>query len=88
MAKKTFEESLSRLEQITSELENGDLDLEESLKKFDEGIKLTEFCNKKLEEAHKKVTLLLKKDGEITATPFIPEEPDDKALQNSNSRRR
>lgn len=70
MAKKNFEDSLSRLEIITSELESGDLSLEDSLKKFDEGVKLAEFCNKKLDEAHKKINLLMKKNGDIVSTPF------------------
>ena len=48
MAKKTFEAALARLEQITEELEDGELSLENSLKKFDEGIKLAGFCNEQL----------------------------------------
>jgi exodeoxyribonuclease VII small subunit len=70
MAKKKFEESLNRLEIITNELESGNLSLEDSLKIFDEGIKLAEFCNKKLDEAHTKINLLMKKNGEILSTPF------------------
>jgi exodeoxyribonuclease VII small subunit len=70
MAKKTFESALSRLESITNELEEGELSLEKSLKKFDEGITLVEFCNHKLEEAKSKVDLLLKKDGRLTTEPF------------------
>ena len=70
MAKKTFESALARLEQITKELESGDLSLEASLKKFDEGIKLTEFCNAKLSEARTKVEILLEKDGRLKAEPF------------------
>ncbi|PID41503.1 MAG: exodeoxyribonuclease VII small subunit [Proteobacteria bacterium] len=70
MAKKTFESALSRLEQITEELENGDLSLDVSLKKFDEGIKLTRFCNARLSEARAKVEILLEKDGKITVEPF------------------
>jgi exodeoxyribonuclease VII small subunit len=70
MSKKSFEEALGSLEQITRELENGDLSLEKSLKKFDEGIKLAELCNHKLEEAQQKVDLLLKKDGKLISVPF------------------
>ena len=70
MPKKSFENALAALEQITRELEEGELSLEESLKKFEEGVKLSTFCNKKLDEAQKKVDLLLKKDGAITAVPF------------------
>jgi len=70
MAKKTFEAALARLEQITEELENGDLSLENSLKKFDEGIKLAEFCNSSLAEARLKVEILLEKNGRLEAEPF------------------
>ncbi len=70
MAKKTFEEALERLETITRELEDGDISLEDSLKKFDEGVKLAEFCNKKLDDAQRKVDILLKKNGTLTAEPF------------------
>lgn len=70
MAKKTFESALARLEQIATELEEGDLSLEKSLKKFDEGIVLVHFCNQKLEEARSRVDLLLKKDNTLAAEPF------------------
>lgn len=70
MAKQTFEQALERLEQITRQLEEGDLPLEESLKIFDEGVKLADYCNQKLGEAQKKVDILLKKGGPITAVPF------------------
>ncbi len=70
MAKKTFESALARLEKITEELESGDLSLEASLKMFDEGIKLTEFCNAKLSEARTKVEILLEKNGQLKAEPF------------------
>ncbi len=70
MAKKTFESALSRLESITDELEEGELSLEKSLKKFDEGIALVQFCNQKLEEAKNKVDLLLKKEDRLQAEPF------------------
>jgi exodeoxyribonuclease VII small subunit len=70
MAKQKFEESLARLEQITRDLEEGELSLEESLKIFDEGVKLAEYCNRKLDEAQKRVDLLLKKGGVLTAVPF------------------
>ena len=70
MAKKTFETALARLEEIARELEEGDLTLENSLKKFDEGIKLADFCNTKLTEAKAKVEILLNKDGELKTKPF------------------
>ena len=65
--KKTFETALARLEEITRELEDGELSLDNSLKKFDEGIKLADFCNKKLTEAKARVEILLSKEnGGIT----------------------
>ncbi|NTV15482.1 MAG: exodeoxyribonuclease VII small subunit [Desulfobulbaceae bacterium] len=70
MAKRSFEESLERLERITEELESGSLTLEESLKKFDEGIKLADLCNQTLQEAQQKVNLLLKKNGRLQEVPF------------------
>ena len=74
MAKKNFEDALAQLETITQALEEGDLSLEDALKKFDEGVKLTELCSKKLEEAQKKVDILLKKDGPLLETPFSESE--------------
>ncbi len=70
MAKKTFESALGKLEQITTELEAGELGLEKSLKKFDEGVQLVEFCSTRLEEARSQVELLQKNKGELTAVPF------------------
>ncbi|MFN2366156.1 MAG: exodeoxyribonuclease VII small subunit [Desulfurivibrionaceae bacterium] len=79
MAKKNFEESLAKLERITEELESGDLTLEESLKKFDEGVKLAEFCNHKLDEAQQKVNILLKKDDTFREKPVENESLPDKS---------
>jgi len=70
MAKKSFEDSLEQLEKITNELEQGDLSLEKALKKFDEGIKLAEYCNRKLEDAQKKIDILLNKNGTLKSVPF------------------
>ena len=74
MAKKTFETALSRLEKITEELEDGELSLENSLKKFDEGIKLAGYCTEQLTDARTKVELLLEKDGKLQAIPFDGQE--------------
>lgn len=74
MAKKTFESALARLEEITNELENGELSLENSLKKFDEGIKLAGFCSEQLSEARAKVEMLLDKDGKLDKVPFEGQE--------------
>lgn len=80
MAKKTFESALARLEEITRELEDGDLSLENSLKKFDEGIQLAEFCNSKLSEAQAKVEILLKNNTELRKEPFTENRGGNKAV--------
>ena len=77
MGKKTFENALARLEQITDELEAGDLGLDKSLDKFNEGIALVQFCNSRLEEAKGRVDLLLKKDGHLVTVPFAEEDGGD-----------
>ncbi|MGI6574513.1 MAG: exodeoxyribonuclease VII small subunit [bacterium] len=59
LSKQSFEEALSRLEQVVFELEQGDLELESALNLFAEGIRLTAFCNRKLEEAEGKIQLLI-----------------------------
>jgi exodeoxyribonuclease VII small subunit len=75
MAEKKFEAALARLEDIVKELETGELPLEQSLKLFEEGIKLSRICNKRLNEAERKVEILLKdKAGNITAQPFEEQE--------------
>jgi exodeoxyribonuclease VII small subunit len=71
MAKERFEDALNKLEKIVSQLEEGEISLEESLKLFEEGIRLSRLCNQKLDEAEKKVEILLKgKDGTLNAQPF------------------
>ncbi len=75
MAEKKFEAALARLEEIVQELEKGDIPLEQSLKLFEEGIKLSSICNKRLEEAERKVEILIKdKDSVVKAEPFQEEE--------------
>jgi exodeoxyribonuclease VII small subunit len=64
MAAIKFEEAMARLETIVSELEKGDLPLDESLKIFEEGIKLSKTCLKMLDDAERKVEILIQdKDG-------------------------
>ncbi|NOQ67084.1 MAG: exodeoxyribonuclease VII small subunit [Desulfobacterales bacterium] len=70
MKKKSFEDELAKLEKITKELEEGDLSLEESLKHFDEGVKLAEYCNNKLSDAQRKVEILLKKGDSLEPVAF------------------
>jgi len=73
MPKERFEDALNKLEKIVTKLEEGDVPLEESLRLFEEGIKLSRFCNQKLDEAEKRVEILLKnKEGVLKAQPFDP----------------
>jgi exodeoxyribonuclease VII small subunit len=66
-----FEDSLSQLEELVNALEAGDLSLEESLKAFEKGIRITRECNEALKEATQRVELLTRNDqGDIEATPF------------------
>jgi exodeoxyribonuclease VII small subunit len=75
MAEKKFEAALARLEEIVSSLESGELGLEQSLKLFEEGVKLARVCNTRLEEAERKVEILLKdKSGKIISKPFEEED--------------
>ena len=70
-----FETALKRLEEVVRRLEGGDLSLEESLKAFEEGVRQAGFCMKKLNEAERRVELLLKqKDGSFVKEEFRPEE--------------
>lgn len=69
--KKTFEQSISELEEIVSELENGDVTLDESLTLFEKGIKLSKSCQKMLDAAEKKVSILMTDDnGEVVKEEF------------------
>lgn len=62
MAKQKFETAMKRLEDIVRELEAGELSLEDSLKKFEEGIRLSRFCANKLDEIEKKVSILVQNE--------------------------
>lgn len=60
MAAKTFEQAIEKLEAIVEELEQGDLTLEETIKKFEEGMELSKFCTDKLNQAEQKLKKLVK----------------------------
>jgi exodeoxyribonuclease VII small subunit len=66
-----FETSLKQLEQIVEKLEKGDLPLEESIKLFEEGVRLSNACKAELEAAEGKVQVLMKqRDGSMKLEPF------------------
>lgn len=75
-SKKTFqfEDSLSKLEHLVEQMEDGDFSLEESLKAFEEGIKLTRECQQELKKAEQKVQMLIQKNGELDSVPFAAED--------------
>ncbi|MDY6973257.1 MAG: exodeoxyribonuclease VII small subunit [Thermodesulfobacteriota bacterium] len=74
MVEKKFEEAMERLEKIVRSLEGGELSLEDAIKDFEEGMDLIKFASNKLEEAEKKVSLLVQEsDGKLTLTPFDAE---------------
>ena len=71
-----FEDGLKRLEEIVAKLESGNLSLDESLKLFEEGVKLVRFCNERLAEAQQKVKLLTKDQaGNIIGSQPFESEP-------------
>jgi exodeoxyribonuclease VII small subunit len=82
---KDFESALKRLEEIVKELEAGDLSLEQSLERYEQGVAMARFCQAKLEEAEKRIEMLQKNEegeprrdqtGKILQTPldFEPED--------------
>lgn len=67
---KSFEASLSELEQIVKQLEDGDLPLEESLKLFEQGVKLSRECRERLANAERRIEVLIREsDGSISLEP-------------------
>lgn len=73
--KNDFESALQRLEEIVKSLEIGDLPLDRSLELFEEGVKLSRFCHSRLDEAERKVEILVKRDdGKMETVPFETDE--------------
>lgn len=66
----SFEEIMKKLEVIANELEKGDLNLDESVKKFEEGIELSKMCNEILEKAEKKITMLIRDGDDVSEEDF------------------
>lgn len=72
---KSFEAALQRLEEVLEAMEHGNLNLEESVKAFEEGVGLVRFCHGKLDEVERRVELLLKDEaGRFVTKPFPEEE--------------
>lgn len=69
-----FEDAMKQLENIANELEKGNLTLDESVKKFEEGMNLSKKCNDLLNSAEKKITMLINNGDEIKEENFVPKE--------------
>ncbi len=69
----SFEDAMKELEQIASQLEKGDLNLDQSVTKFEEGMKLSKTCNKILEDAEKRISILIKNEDDVTEENFNAE---------------
>jgi len=70
-----FEDAMKKLESIVEKMEKGDMSLNESLKMFEEGVKLTRFCSQELHKAEKRVELLSRDaEGKLVGTPFEEED--------------
>lgn len=75
MKKVTFEEGIRQLEKIVNELEAGDMPLEDAVKKYEEGIRISKLCNQKLDETEKKIMILAQdSDGNVIDKPFLSDE--------------
>lgn len=68
---KSFEEMIVELEDIVKSLERDNLNLDESINKFENGMKLAKDCNKKIEEAEKRITILLNENGDLKEENFV-----------------
>ncbi|MCV6591186.1 MAG: exodeoxyribonuclease VII small subunit [Marinobacterium sp.] len=69
-----FEQSLSRLETLVEQLEQGDLPLESALHSFEEGVRLTRECQHILDQAEQKVQLLVENGDQLSTVPFTDEQ--------------
>lgn len=67
----SFEENIKELEEIITELEKGELNLDDSMKKFEHGIELSKNCTEILENAEKKITILLKEGNDLKEQDFV-----------------
>ena len=70
-SEKSFEEMIVELEDIVKSLEKDNLNLDESINKFENGMKLAKDCNKKIEEAEKRITILLNENGDLKEENFV-----------------
>lgn len=68
---KKFEQAIAELEEVVAKLEKGELTLDESIEFFQKGVELSKYCSKRLDEAERKITLLIEKEnGELSEEPL------------------
>jgi len=77
MAEEKFEEALAKLEEIVRKMESGDLTLDESLKAFEEGVRLSRLCAQRIDEAERRVEVLLKTQEGFDVRPFTEKDESD-----------
>jgi exodeoxyribonuclease VII small subunit len=93
MAEQRFEDAISRLEQIVTDLEGQNLDLDDAIKQYEEGMKLAAFCSKRLKQAKSKIEILVKDaTGRLSAKNFdeadiTEQKPEDKAKSTGKRKR-
>ena len=89
-----FEEALKKLEKIVSDMETGEISLDKSILKFEEGMKLVKFCGGKLEEVEKKIEMVMKdKKGKVKRELFhagekeesVPDDEDDSSDEEDDA---
>jgi exodeoxyribonuclease VII small subunit len=76
MGELKFEKAIQRLEKIVDDLEKGELDIDKSLEMFEEGIKMSRICSKKLNEAEAKIEKLTRNQKGELITELFPLEDD------------
>jgi exodeoxyribonuclease VII small subunit len=76
---RSFEQAIARLEGIVKEMEEGSLDLEKMMARFEEGMELVKFCTGKLNEVERRIEILIKQGEEAVAQPFDPGPEDGEA---------
>ena len=72
----SFEDLMEKLEEIACELEKGELNLDESVNKFEEGMEVSKQCSKRLDDAEKRISILLKQGEELVEENFLPNNND------------
>lgn len=73
----SFEEAMAALEQIVNRLEQGELGLDQSLQLFEQGVALVRYCSRQLDEAERKIQLLLEQNGNVVLESAPDLEPGD-----------